>query len=101
MGNQRCLNFAYGHPINPGGCELRTEQIKVLQALRAVDQICIRYGVGCARKKIRQPHLVPNAKRQYIQCEVKRTGNLLENVVQEFVFNGRSAQRRKAKEKLK
>ncbi len=92
MRNQRGLNLPYGCPINPGGCELRTEQIEVFQALRAVDQIRIRDRIGRARKKIRQPHLVAHAKRQYIQREIKRTGNLLENVVQEFVCYGISIQ---------
>jgi hypothetical protein len=92
MRNQRSLNLPYGGPINRGSYELRAEQIEVFQTLRAVDEIRIGNRIGRAGEKIRQTHLVPHAQRQYIQSEIKRAGNLLENVVKEFVCYGISTQ---------
>ena len=93
MRNKRCLNLLDGFPVDLGICELRGELIKVSQALRAIEQIRIGDGIRCAREEIRQPHLVAHANRQHVQREIKRTGNLLEDIVQELMCNRVSTQR--------
>lgn len=92
MRNQRRLNLAHRSPIDRRARKLRPEQIEIFQALRAIDEIGIGNRVRRTRKKIRQAHLVTHTNWQYIQREIKRTGDLLENVVEEFVCYGISTQ---------
>ena len=83
--NQRGLNFSHRVPVNGVRLELRPELTQVFQALRSVDQVGVGNGIRCTRKQIRQTHLVAHAVRQDVEREIKRTGNLLQNTVQEFM----------------
>ena len=70
------------------GGELGSKLIEITESLLAADQIGIRNRVGGTRKKIGQPHLVPYRRRQHIEGQIKRPGNLLEDTVEEFVSCG-------------
>jgi hypothetical protein len=92
VGNQSGLNLLDSLPVNLGICKLRRELIKVSQALPPIEQIRIGDRVRCTREEIRQSHLVAHANRQHIQREIKRTGNLLEDIAQELMCNRVSTQ---------
>jgi len=88
MRNQCGLNSLYIPPCNRAGCELRPKLVEIVEPLLAADEIGISNRVGSPREEIGQPHLVAHSRRQHVEGQIKRPGNLLEDTVEQFVSCG-------------
>ena len=88
MRNQADLNCVHVTPRRSAGTELRSKLGEIAEALFAADQIGIGYRVGGARKQVGQAHLVAHRRRQHVEGQIKRPGNLLEDAVKQFVSCG-------------
>lgn len=88
MRNQADLNCVHVTPRRSAGTELRSKLGEIAEALFAADQIGIGNRVGGTREEIGQPHLVAYRRRQHVEGQIKRPGNLLEDAVKQFVSCG-------------
>jgi hypothetical protein len=75
-------------PVDVVFSELGPEQFEEQQTLSAVDQIRIRNRVGRAREEVGQPHLISHRGGQNDESQVKRPGDVFENVAQQRLLGG-------------
>ena len=88
MRNQCGLDRMHVPPRYRAGTELRSKLVEIAESLLAADQVGIGNRVGGTREEIGQPHLVAYRRRQHVEGQIKRPGNLLEDTVEQFVSCG-------------
>ena len=88
MRNQGGLNRVQVTPRRSAGTELHSKLGEIAESLLAVDQIGIGNRVGGTRKQVGQAHLVAHRRRQHVEGQIERPGNLPEDAVKQFVSCG-------------